>query len=539
MLFLQDAVPAQDAVDLTQSSTDFAWPGIVFIFVSFIVVAKLVAKHLVQRHELEIKFEESGKASHLKHSRGSNAWIGIAVAIVVALMFALAVLFAGVGIGGWKAIEELPSLSTPATVFIFVAFLVVVNLISQHLTMKHEHAMKTGKFERVEQETPSTSENTGKLWVLGVVGIALMFPLLWMLLRPSHIEAPVNVVSAPPQTIGVTPADATAPNQLPNLKSWTEALPFDADQYPGIEACAAPLARRIAKEIEADRAADLKAKMMGAEVEAAPEIFTTVFISNFNMNGMWWPGAGFGKFREAVEKALKSEMPSVSFHSRTGAKKYEISFGFSELQVFTKAYAGEAAFRSGKIVCRWKDLPSKTHSVAFVEKPWLTHFKEFKLQAPQSRCYIGASTRVEPLLSQAHEHAVQDLTERLELKPEQVESNIVDSFTQTIERPYGKVYREAILVQNPPELVHHSLPSSTKLQFGPNGYRLSRTNTASTASPSFEFSLAMIVCLTVVAGFVSNLATQGYYRSEISQAMWPVIAVAVVFLVLTIVFQFA
>ena len=323
------------------------------------------------------------------------------------------------------------------------------------------------------------------------------------------------------------------------MESWAEDLPFDADQYPGIEACAAPLARKIAKEIEADRAADLKAKMMGAEVEAAPEIFTTVFISNFNMNGMWWPGAGFGKFREAVEKALKSEMPSVSFHSRTGAKKYEISFGFSELQVFTKAYAGEAAFRSGKIVCRWKDLPSKTHSVAFVEKPWLTHFKEFKLQAPQSRCYIGASTRVEPLLSQAHEHAVQDLTERLELKPEQVESNIVDSFTQTIERPYGKVYREAILVQNPPELVHHSLPSSTKLQFGPNGYRLSRTNTASTASPSFEFSLAMIVCLTVVAGFVSNLATQGYYRSEISQAMWPVIAVAVVFLVLTIVFQFA
>ena len=168
MLFLQDAVPAQDAVDLTQSSTDFAWPGIVFIFVSFIVVAKLVAKHLVQRHELEIKFEESGKASHLKHSRGSNAWIGTAVAFVVALMFALAVLFAGVVIGGWKAIEELPSLSTPATVFIFVAFLVVVNLISQHFTMKHEHAMKTGKFERVEQKAVVANKSTAKLWILGL-----------------------------------------------------------------------------------------------------------------------------------------------------------------------------------------------------------------------------------------------------------------------------------------------------------------------------------------------------------------------------------
>jgi len=539
MLFLQDAVPAQDAVDLTQSSTDFAWPGIVFIFVSFIVVAKLVAKHLVQRHELEIKFEESGKASHLKHSRGSNAWIGTAVAIVVALMFALAVLFAGVVIGGWKALEELPSLSTPATVFIFVAFLVVVNLISQHFTMKHEHAMKTGKFERVEQKAVVANKSTAKLWILGVVGIVVMFPLLGLLLLAPFVTHEITL--SQPQAIGVTPIDATAPNQLSNLKRWTEDLPFDADQYPGIEACAAPLARKIANDIKADQAGDLLAEMTGKGVEAAREVSTTVFISTGNMNsGSWWYGSDFGTFKDAFKKALKSEIPSVSFHSRAGAKNYDLNFSFEEEQNFTKSYpSGTLALKSGKIVCRSNILPSKTHSVAFLQKPWLTHFKEFKSQFPHSHYYIGGAGRVESLRSRAHDRAVQNLANRLNLTAGQTEPYIVDKFTQSIERPYGKVYREAILVQNPPELVHHSLPSSRKLQFGPNGYRLSRTNTASTASPSFEFSLAMIVCLTVVAGFVSNLATQGYYRSKISQAMWVVVAVAVVFLVLTVVLQFA
>ena len=276
--------------------------------------------------------------------------------------------------------------------------------------------------------------------------------------------------------------------------------------------------------------------MTGKGVEAAREVSTTVFISTGNMNsGSWWYGSDFGTFKDAFKKALKSEIPSVSFHSRAGAKNYDLNFSFEEEQNFTKSYpSGTLALKSGKIVCRSNILPSKTHSVAFLQKPWLTHFKEFKSQFPRSHYYVGGAGRVESLRSKAHDRAVQDLANHLNLTAGQTEPYIVDKFTQSIERPYGKVYREAILVQNPPASSTR-LPSLTSVASAVAGKATSSTKTP----PSFEFSLAMIVCLTVVAGFVSNLATQGYYRSEISQAMWPVIAVAVVFLVLTIVFQFA
>ena len=56
-----------------------------------------------------------------------------------------------------------------------------------------------------------------------------------------------------------------------------------------------------------------------------------------------------------------------------------------------------------------------------------------------------------------------------------------------------------------------------------------------TGPPSFEFFLAMIVCLTVVAGFVSNIATQGYYRTKISNTSLAVAALVVGLILLNVV----
>ena len=53
--------------------------------------------------------------------------------------------------------------------------------------------------------------------------------------------------------------------------------------------------------------------------------------------------------------------------------------------------------------------------------------------------------------------------------------------------------------------------------------------------PSFEFSLAMIVCLTVVAGFISNIATQGYYRTKISNTLLAIAALVVGLILLNVV----
>jgi len=287
----------------------------------------------------------------------------------------------------------------------------------------------------------------------------------------------------------------------------------------------------IAKEIRADLATVAKGGETKVEAEAGPEFSASVSILNPNvsgpMNGSWWYGSNFSNFKDAFQKALKSEMPSVLFHSPIG-KKYQLRFDFSEIQKFTEVYpeGKTLVLLSGRVKCRSPELEN-THSVAFHQKPWLTHFKEFSpMIANGNRFYIGATKKFQPLRSKAHEYAVEEIANRLKLGVGQIEPLIVDKFTQAIERPYGKVFREAILVHNPPvsfDLLAGNVGMASSSSPPILRFDLFR--------PSFEFLLALIVCLTVVAGFISNIVTQGYYRTKISNSL-VVVAVAFVSVIL-------
>ena len=179
-----------------------------------------------------------------------------------------------------------------------------------------------------------------------------------------------------------------------------------------------------------------------------------------------------------------------------------------------------------------KYFEDRIKPVSFIEKPWLTNFANFTSLYPESRFYIGATEGVEPLRSKAHDRAVQDVANRLNLKSEQIEPQIAGRFTQTIERPYGKVYREAILVQNPPKVRAFDSVAGV---IAPSVQRSLLSRVVPTGPPSFEFFLAMIVCLTVIAGFISNIATQGYYRTKISNTSLAVAALVVGLILLNVV----
>jgi len=326
-----------------------------------------------------------------------------------------------------------------------------------------------------------------------------------------------------------TPIAAVQPKSLPSIEraginNWADNLPFDADQYPSIEACALPLARHIAKEIKAEQSADVDAETTDSGAEKRPEAAPSIFI----VNKMY--SLDFVGFKNALQEALKVEIPSVSFHSRTGAKKYVLAFSFDELQQFEDAFPEETlVLKSGRVVCRWyrkiaNGSPvgslSKEHSVAFVEKPWLTDFHAFTSIFPNSRFHIGTSVRVQPLRSNAHERAVQDAADQLGLRADQIEPHIVDKFAQSIERPYGKVFREAILVCNPPVGWRNPVAASETRSLD------GRIAGLSTIQPfNSEFGLALLACLTVVAGFFTNIATQGYYRSKISNSVIVIAAI--------------
>ena len=500
---------------------------VIFVFVAFCIVAGLVSKFLTMKHEQTLKLGEARKGhesngADVTESSSGPPWWYVLLTICAALVsgFFILMLYGGSDHLGQRA-----------TIFIFVAFCVVAGLISKHMRMKHEVVLKQAELGNFPAAKPKVEAKANAGWSVGwfflsfaiLVGVA-MLSLTWLRLdRPNIVSGEaavgiVNVVSEPHPTVLPT-----------SIRNWTE-VPFEADRYCGIEACAAPLARMIAREIEADQISNTETEGTDVKVEAAPAVQTTVFILNDGMSGSWWYGANFGDFLSAFKKAIKSEMPSVAFHAQVDSRNYHLSFSFEELQNFTEAYPdGTLALKSGKVVCRSAELSGKTLSVPFLQKPWLTHFKDFTRQYPNSIFHVGGSTRVQPLRSKAHDRAVQDVANRLNLTAEQIEPHIVDIFTQAIERPYGKVFREAILVHNPPKVRARArnIDMASSSSWPWLRFDLFR--------PSFEFLLALIVCLTIVAGFISNIATQGYYRTEISNSLMLVAGVFVSVILLTVV----
>ena len=87
----------------------------------------------------------------------------------------------------------------------------------------------------------------------------------------------------------------------------------------------------------------------------------------------------------------------------------------------------------------------------------------------------------------------------------------LDTFLQKYERPYGDVYRYAILAEVNDTRLPASVPAHGHAEAG-----YTRFSVKQWSRPSFEWCIALLVGLTVFVGTISNVLTQGYYRSEIS-----------------------
>ena len=529
MLIAQGMLIAQEAAVPMESLREQPDTGnlvVIFVFVAFCIVAGLISKHLTMRHEQTLKFGDARKAQALNDADGTSAgsgppWWYVLLAISAALVSGLIIL----SLHG----EQLGSL---ATVFVFVAFCVVAGLISKQMKMKHEQKLKQAELGKF----PSAKPNSG--WSAGLVLLAIAFfgglamlSLMWLSLARTPRVGGVAAVGTVNAVSGLPPA------VLPNLKRWNEDIPFAADQYPSITACAEPLARQIVKEIQAMNEAAMTAEATGEEGKALPAESTGISVGHSGFSDK-----DFSAFTAALKESFKSMKPSVFLAESSINSRHHFGFHLKDVDQFEDAFPDKPIrLKRGIIDCKWmekldtgekKYFEDRIKPVSFIEKPWLTNFAHFTSLYPESRFYIGATEGVEPLRSKAHDRAVQDVANRLNLKSEQIEPQIAGRFTQTIERPYGKVYREAILVQNPPKVRAFDSVAGV---IAPSVQRSLLSRVVPTGPPSFEFFLAMIVCLTVIAGFVSNIATQGYYRTKISNTSLAVAALVVGLILLNVV----
>ena len=215
---------------------------------------------------------------------------------------------------------------------------------------------------------------------------------------------------------------------------------------------------------------------------------------------------------------------------------YEANFSLKDIKIFSATLpARSPKLEKGKVMCLLQPEGNddrkrqKTFILNFVETPWLNDFKKYAQLHPSNRYNAGLSQSLEESEAGAHLNAIQDAANQLKLPAEMIEPLVVGVFKQTIIRSYGKVYREAVLVDAKKELAFQRAAAEIDVQ--------ESRNRASEGVPfkiDPESGIAILAIMTVVLTFTANIVTQGYYRSGLSKTAVIVSSLAAIFIILII-----
>lgn len=171
--------------------------------------------------------------------------------------------------------------------------------------------------------------------------------------------------------------------------------------------------------------------------------------------------------------------------------------------------------------------------VDYIEKPWVESLARFSNQRPNEEFVVGVS----PSLCESPRSAKQSAFDNIkhiqlrtvfdgrEVQVPIDESVIVDRFLQELQRPYGKVWREAVLVDLRGRRAE-TLKANAVAQISSLNHRQ-----RSQASENWLNLLILIGVFAAVAvvGFILNLVTEGYLRGKIAVT---ITALAIAFAVL-------
>jgi hypothetical protein len=369
------------------------------------------------------------------------------------------------------------------------------------------------------------------------VGSALLFGLVALLIVPVLIVGSYfavgrqAVIIAPEQTthverIGRDPdqSSSSVPGVTVAGEPWSNAVEefqdFQADIYPSIEDAAEALGRRVgARLIETSDTADGGKRSIYVWLdEDRGEISRDVL--------------------EAVARGVRQKLDEPAYVSvERPASTDAVAVGLA-VQAFQfdshKRWGKQTESRSGAIALRVK-TPDGPFSVStrFNEAPWLVDRSAFATQYPKGDWLVAysdgthttheeakqdaisaaanfllplAQARISQLSASDQQHYRQQLAKdpdwlRSRIADELVSRNMLtDQFTQSFDRPYGTVWREAVLVDASPKRVQAIARSLVQ------GVQ-SKVVHARTTWLSF-FGLGGLVFGTYL---FLNMATKGYY----------------------------
>ena len=310
----------------------------------------------------------------------------------------------------------------------------------------------------------------------------------------------------------------------PPPAAWSSADlgDFQANLYPGLSECMEPLARKIGDAVENEG----MVPMADSDQEGEKFVFA-VFAD----------GVLKSDRPECLDQfidALAERFPDAEFLTSetnhgalsTKPKKHELILSLSAsvesgapIKLAPIVTANSRVFHSlrnssGNVKCQAIGSDRKANAtVAFIEKSWVNQFDSLVSELPKKQFVVGYSQELSSSEPLARQSAMENAQSQIRVHADTHggintlidESHVADRFAQKLTRPYGDVWREAVLIDVTGEAMRGTIDIAQA--------RAARVSSIKKGGAL----LAVLLLLAIIAVcFIGNAVTQGYYRRPLS-----------------------
>lgn len=306
------------------------------------------------------------------------------------------------------------------------------------------------------------------------------------------------------------------------VTAWSESdvNEFSASVYPDLVDCAEPLARQLREilsdckpESNADEAEGKNATFV-CDLSADPSLgeLSTNFLDRFTTQlRKDHPEVQFQFHHDSIEDTLESDSPSDETNSdQTCHARLNIS---TELDSPSPSlpWNNELSAQQGKVICRLQnDDASVSFETRFLNKPWVFHFDRFVSEHPGRHYVVGYSQKLASSEGDARRMAMDSAQSQVRIAAGRgvpltiSDRHVVDRFAQKLSRPYGDVWRQAVLVDVSGDAMQRTASVAVR-----------RRDQHQEQESRVLFVFALFVGLTIAVCLIANALTQGYYRNHL------------------------
>lgn len=363
------------------------------------------------------------------------------------------------------------------------------------------------------------SVRTKSVWPIALLGTLFVAGLLLLSVarvRTSQQAVTKVVVSNQLNEFQQYPSQTGRP--LTSMTSWDaiDTKQFRTNIFPSVESAAKDIAKQIPTILNEmhENASELTKLKLQATV-AATMPFKAVTSFQKELQSLL-PDVTF-TLRETTNQLTLDDDSTSNSKDVADPKILNIELNRKAVSSATAGWATNEESESGTLSCAIQSIQgSRSISVDYIEKPWIGQPDQFMNTYPSRTFAVGVS----PTLAESPEAAERSAFESLQhINLETTvnggplliaidESLIVDRFLQKLERPYGDVWRQAILLDlNGPQAETMKAKAVARL------HRQNYQQTVQTSESWFHgLILIAVFAATAAIGVVLNLVTEGYFR---------------------------